>query len=314
MKKIILFSTISVLLSACGGSSSRDNNFANGQNPVVNSVKLSTGQTIQLRGTGVITSVDPNTTVNASTGSSLNNNIQGSTYAGGYASDTSYAFVETNRAGYTSMPQFSGNVSDVPTTGTAIYAGEIYTLKHLQSGDGSNSVVRQVNDGVAVGSARFDVDFASKTLSGDGLVNYAHKLEEITINDPSGATQEVSRPSDIPGGQPTITREPVKITVQNHTYSHAEYKLDNVSFNDLKNGTAKSDIKLLQHTRIVNPNAGVITSSLEPVKDSLGSNIVYTGKAKGNFYGVNAKDLAGSIIVDQKEGIEHNAAFHTRKQ
>lgn len=306
MKKIILFSTISVLLSACGGSSSRDNNFANGQNPVVNSVKLSTGQTIQLRGTGVITSVDPNTTLNPGTGTILNNNIQGNTYAGGYASDASYAFVETNRAGYTSMPQFSGNVSDVPTTGTAVYAGELYTLKHLHSN--GNSIVRQVNDGVAVGSARFDVDFASKTVSGGGSVNYAHELEEITMNDPNATVTNSNSSSSNNTTTTTSTTEAAKITISTHTYSHADYKLDNVSFNDLKNGTAKADIKLLEHIREVNPNTGVTTTPLIPI------GVEYTGTVSGNFYGANAKDLAGSIVVDQREGSDYNAAFHTRKQ
>lgn len=308
MKKIILFSTISVLLSACGGSSSRDNNFANGQNPVVNSVKLSTGQTIQLRGTGVITSVDPNTTVNASTGSSLNNNIQGSTYAGGYASDTSYAFVETNRAGYTSMPQFSGNVSDVPTTGTAIYAGEIYTLKHLQSGDGSNSVVRQVNDGVAVGSARFDVDFASKTISGGGVVNYAHELKEVKEVDKDNPKETKDE-----NGNTVKTFE--EVTTSTNIHSYALYTLNDVSFNDLKNGTGK--VNILTYDEKKTTKNGLVVS--DP-NNSNNSNTTdnnekyYTGTVSGNFYGANAKELVGSVKADSLNATEHNAVFHTRKQ
>lgn len=307
MKKIILFSTISVLLSACGGSSSRDNNFANGQNPVVNSVKLSTGQTIQLRGTGVITSVDPNTTVNASTGSSLNNNIQGSTYAGGYASDTSYAFVETNRAGYTSMPQFSGNVSDVPTTGTAIYAGEIYTLKHLQSGDGSNSVVRQVNDGVAVGSARFDVDFASKTISGGGVVNYAHELKEVKEVDKDNPKETKDE-----NGNTVKTFE--EITTSTNTHSYVRYTFDDVGFNDLKNGTGK--VNILTYDEKKTTKNGLVVSDPNDTSNSNGFfNIEdYTGTVSGNFYGANAKELVGSIKADSLNATQHNAAFHTRKQ
>lgn len=298
MKKIILFSTISVLLSACGGGSGRDASFEHDPKPVVNSVKLSTGQTIQLRGTGVITSVDPNTTVNAdAAGTVLNNAIQGRTYAGGYATDSSYAFVETNNMGNTSIPKFDGHVADVPTTGKANYAGEMYALTQYYAGHTSAEIARSVNSGVASGSVRFEADFANKTLSGGTVepwgMNVAHGTQ---------GGKEI-----IPVTKSDGTIEDKEKETLYHAREYVAYKLDNVSFNDLKAGTAPVTVTerhTSETTYVGESRTGERVTKID----------FHTGKAKGNFYGANAKDLAGSVKLDDGTKTEYDAAFHTRKQ
>lgn len=306
MKKIILFSTISVLLSACGGSSSRDNAIAtdNGIPSYGKTLQLSTGQTINIQGTGLVSSVDQSTTPASS--ATLNTNLRGNTYVGGWSTSDSYAVVETNHAGYTSIPHIAGReTTDIPVSGTANYAGEVYGVTRLLGGYEAVNTARPVNPGVSSGDARLAVDFTNKQVTeayfGNIEVgNGTKKVKETTV-DASGQIVE-------------------KEVTKTLSYSVRHDLVGPTSFADVQNGNAKLTTTLTT----VEATDGVIDGGDIRYSSNDGYTSFTTGMTKdqavpnakltGNFYGAGAKEIAGKIIMDKLSDQDGNAAFHARKQ